>query len=467
MLFQLLDALHSSRQRQLRATAAMLCTLVLCAGCAAPTSTLNPFAAMQTSNTEATQPPTADDVGDATDDEPIHPNGFSQWEVNFRLGRTFANTSINSPLWLAPANTSNYIDFSYKAGIDSVVFTGDDVRFLGPTNDTRSFIVNVDSSLNYYNSDTYEYEGSLGAEACSAVTHQGYAYCADPFSNALLVIDAENRLIQSTIPFSFHAWDIELIGSKHQLDLLLVRGDGGQTFLTSIDNQENIKTANRLDASAHCGMTNQDQVVLCSEPDGKEIRLNAFHIWPAAWGCDMKTEGRVLTGTHGWIVASDKKLQYYLSDCTAVTEAPITDHLSIDAYPWQTPLQTGDSSPDPKLELESILEQPLQLYDSGHRAKLTQVGNSRSFTTIGGKDSSITLAPDQRIVSIDMRGHLLLTAGEYDLKVTNAETGQILLNAPHANHHFVTIRNHWFASLAPNGMGQMLTVFVPIERARG
>ena len=171
----------------------MLCTLVLCAGCAAPTTTLNPFAATQASNTESPQPPTANDVGDATEGEPIHPNGFSQWEINSHLGRTFTNTSINSPLWLAPANTSNFIDFSYKAGIDSVVFTGDDVRFFGPTNDTRSFIVNIDSSLNYYNSDTYEYEGSLGAEACSAISNQGYAYCADPFSNALLVVDAENR----------------------------------------------------------------------------------------------------------------------------------------------------------------------------------------------------------------------------------------------------------------------------------
>ena len=132
ILFQLRDALSSSHQRQLRATAAMLCTLVLCAGCAAPTTTLNPFAATQASNTESPLPPTANDVGDATESEPIHPNGFSQWEINSHLGRTFANTSINSPLWLAPANTSNFIDFSYKAGIDSVVFTRDDVRFLGP-----------------------------------------------------------------------------------------------------------------------------------------------------------------------------------------------------------------------------------------------------------------------------------------------------------------------------------------------
>ena len=90
-------------------------------------------------------------------------------------------------------------------------------------------------------------------------------------------------------------------------------------------------------------MTNQDAVVLCSEPDGKEIRLNAFHIWSAAWGCDMKTEGRVLTGTHGWIIASDNKLRYYLSDCTLAAEEPITDQLSLDAYPWQTPVANTTS----------------------------------------------------------------------------------------------------------------------------
>lgn len=109
----------------------------------------------------------------------------------------------------------------------------------------------------------------------------------------------------------------------------------------------------------------------------------------------------------------------------------------------------------------------MRLYNSEHRPKLAQIGTSRSFVPTEGENSSITLAPDQRIVSVDMLGHLLLTAGEHDLKVTNAQTGEILLNAPHADHHFVTIRNHWFASLAPNGMGQMLTVFVPIERARG
>ncbi|MDO4687062.1 MAG: hypothetical protein Q4A92_11000 [Corynebacterium sp.] len=229
--------------------------------------------------------------------------------------------------------------------------------------------------LDFDDSQSFEYKGGFNAQGCSEVNQRNRTYCADPETTDILMIDTDQRDILARFALPFLATSIEYLGSYEGIDVLQIKDHQTENIIAGIKNAETISWAHKLSNSAACGLTHQNTTALCSESYEDEFLVHTFDVYAGTQVGDTSTQERVFPATQCWIAERNNMLVYYNSSCEFITEAPIMNPLALRLFPWHTSLHTGDSSPDPNLELQHILQQPFKLYDAQHTPVLEQQFN--------------------------------------------------------------------------------------------
>ncbi|WP_156907695.1 hypothetical protein [Corynebacterium freiburgense] len=431
--------------RPLRLLIALGCTCVLCVACGIPKTIEAP------NNQDA--PGTEDHVQLFYDRLP---------------GRTFADMPHHTNMRFFPNDNSKFLDFSYQSGAEPIVFTDDsanELRFVGPTNSTREFMVNTGTELKFYDSQSFEYLGGINAQGCSGINRWNQTYCSDPETTDIVLINAELRNIIARFAAPFLATNIKYLGSLEDIDVLQITDMQSENLLVGIKNSEVIFWSHRLSLSAVCGLTHQNTTVLCSEPNQQEFIINTFHTRDGQQIADTTVKERVFPATYGWITEKDNTLAYYNSECELLVQVPITDPVALRVYPWHTPLHTGDGAPDPYHELAHIVQPPLILYDAQHNPVLEQQFGG-AFAYPGHLKDVLFIHDNQKLLSMDFQGHIFLTHELNHLSMKDITTGRELLSESE-NVADLFIYNHWLATRSYSPDGEKLIVYVPTNLAKG
>ncbi|WJZ03369.1 hypothetical protein CFREI_10475 [Corynebacterium freiburgense] len=371
-----------------------------------------------------------------------------------------------SNLWLAPNDNSEYLTPAFERGNHRKEFTGAHVEFIGASNDLLSFMVNIDDSLNFYDANTFDQLESFPARGCTEVTFSSLTYCANPELEEITVFDTHFREVHGTIPFPGNIANIRLLGSIENLDLVQIETTDQQDIIVAIADFHTVRWEAKIPPESHCGLTAQNTTVICSEQDGDTYRLSFINAFSGSTFHTTETKGKALTASHGWVEKTDDKLRYLGTDGAEYTHTTDPSSIVGDVFPWNTPLHTGDSSPQPPNELGFMVEKPLLLFDAAHVPVLRQIGNGstpRVFSRPNSSTPVFTLYGGERVASLATNGHLVLAESEDSYFLKDLEAFKELYSSPKDINTELTINRGWFAvKQQVDASTQKVTVVVPV-----
>lgn len=367
-------------------------------------------------------------------------------------------------LILPPNDNSDFITSAYHSGVRKMELDGKNVEFLGPTNDQHMFMVNVDHSLNFYDSNTFEKTESFDARGCTEVTFDSVVFCASPSEQEIIVFDTHFQAEQYRIPIPFHADNIRHLGKLEYLDILQIESKDHNDLIVAVSEFQTITWEQQVASSASCGLTAQNAIVVCSERADDEYVVNTFSAHAGTPVSDARTRGQILGATLGWVEKTDKEIKYFTTDGTEAATKKHSGTIIDQIFPWNTMIHTGGISPSPEAELGYLIETPTMLYNSGHAIALQQIGTAdspRLFAKPGQSNPVFTLYEGERIRSMDGNGQLVVVENDASLFLKDTENQSELVTVPNTATTQFSVNRGWFAVKQTDTKQQKVTVFLP------